>query len=289
VNPNPVLRQLGYGTTDRVVIVHADDLGMCQATLPAFADLLDFGLVASGAAMVPCAWFPAVADWCHQHPAADVGVHLTLTSEWQTYRWGPLSTRDPASGLLDLAGYFHSSVAALREQAETDAVAVEMRLQLARARQAGLEPTHLDCHMYAGLEPPFLAPYLGLSAAQRLPAMVVRHGPYVGQGRDALLASRETQGLPIFDRLVVMGRHGPPAERVAQAKQLFTQMAPGLTCLLLHPAQDTPELRAIVPDWRYRVADYEAFLSVELRQYVRNAGLQVMGYRTLQTFLQRGR
>ena len=86
-----------------------------------------------------------------------------------------------------------------------------------------------------------------------------------------------------------MGQHGPPAERVAQAKQLFAQMAPGLTCLLLHPAQDTPELRAIVPDWRYRVADYEAFLSVELRQYVRNAGLQVMGYRTLQTFLQTGR
>ena len=104
---NPVLRKLGLAESDRVAIIHTDDIGMCQASLAAFADLAGFGLVSSGATMVPCAWFPALADYCRRHPGVDMGVHTDLTCEWDTYRWGPLSTRDPASGLLDDEGYFH--------------------------------------------------------------------------------------------------------------------------------------------------------------------------------------
>src|SRR5881275_3142643 len=104
---NLTLKKLGYGADDRVVIIHADDIGMCQATLPALADLLDFGLVSSAAVMVPCPWFRAVVAFCAVYPAVDMGVHLTVNAEWESYRWGPLSTRDPATGLLDKQGYFH--------------------------------------------------------------------------------------------------------------------------------------------------------------------------------------
>jgi hypothetical protein len=103
MDPNPVLRKLGFADDDRVVIIHADDIGMCQATMSAFADLVDFGLISSGAVMVPCPWFPQAAAYCRQHPLVDLGVHLTLTSEWDGYRWGPVSTRDPASGLIDVS------------------------------------------------------------------------------------------------------------------------------------------------------------------------------------------
>ena len=85
---DPALRELGYSSRDRVVIIHADDVGMCGASVAAFAELADGGFVSSCAIMVPCPWFPAVAALCRGRPDLDVGVHLTLTSEWQGYRWG---------------------------------------------------------------------------------------------------------------------------------------------------------------------------------------------------------
>ena len=94
---NTFLRQLGFDKNDRVVIIHADDVGMCQANVTAFADLFESGSISSGAAMVPCPWFLQVAAYCSQNPKVDMGVHLTLTSEWNTYRWRPISTCDPST------------------------------------------------------------------------------------------------------------------------------------------------------------------------------------------------
>ena len=101
---NPFLHKLGYSPTDRVVVLHADDIGMCHSTLLAYDELLDAGLISSAAVMMPCPWSNAAGQLCQQHadhPGLDMGVHLTLTSEWTDYRWRPLSTADPASGLLD--------------------------------------------------------------------------------------------------------------------------------------------------------------------------------------------
>ena len=144
---NPVLKKLGLTPEDRAVIIHADDIGMCQATVTAYADLMDFGLVSSGAVMVPCPWFPYAADYCRQHPDVDTGVHLTLTSEWDSYRWGPISTRDPASGLVDDEGCFYRSVAEAQEYGQPDAVQREMQAQVERALAAGIDVTHVDTHM----------------------------------------------------------------------------------------------------------------------------------------------
>src|SRR5215207_9167184 len=107
MTPNPALRRLGFADSDRVAIIHADDIGMCQASITAFADLSAFGLISSGAVMVPCAWFPSAAAASRARPDDDLGVHLTLTCEWDACRWGPISTRDPESGLIDAEGYFY--------------------------------------------------------------------------------------------------------------------------------------------------------------------------------------
>src|SRR5215208_5950011 len=104
--PNPALRRLGFADNDRVAIIHTDDIGMCQASVTAFAELAAFGLISSGAVMVPCGWFPAVAADSRANPGYDLGVHSTITCEWDVYRWGPISTCDSASGLIDAEGYF---------------------------------------------------------------------------------------------------------------------------------------------------------------------------------------
>ena len=281
---NPVLRHLGFAATDRVVVVHADDLGMCQATLPAFVDLLAAGLVSSGSVMVPCPWFPQAAALLRACPTADVGLHVTLTSEWKAYRWRPLTTHDPATGLVDQDGYFPRDAETLWRCIDIAAACKEMRAQVARAKQAGLEFTHLDSHMFAHFEPRLLPPYVALGFAEAIPALVVRHWPYREQDAPQIarwILQWEDQGMPIFDHVI----GSPPAtaqeDRVRQAKRLLDSLPPGLTCFLVHAACDSPELRALAPDWPFRVADHAAFQSAELFDHIRKTGVQVIGYRIL--------
>lgn len=169
--PNPILNKLGFGDRDRLLIIHADDVGMCQASLAAYRDLVDFGLVSAASTMVPCPWFPATAQFCREHggPEVDMGVHITLTSEFNGYRWGPISTRDPSSGLLDQAGLFHTDTDAVRANADPAAVEQEIRAQVARALDGGIDVTHIDTHMGSVLDPRFMLAYIQVALEQRLP------------------------------------------------------------------------------------------------------------------------
>jgi predicted glycoside hydrolase/deacetylase ChbG (UPF0249 family) len=288
---NPFLKRLGFGPGDRVAIVHADDIGAYQASLPAIEHLFEAGLVSSCATMVPCPWFPAVAAWAQRTPEADIGVHATLTAEYLLYRWGPISTSDPASGLLDGEGYLHRTTAALHAAGDPAAAAAEQRAQLDRALAAGIDVTHIDSHMGASFTPAFLPGYLAAGAAGRVPNFVSRAdsasgmGSALAQGWDEQLAASqrelEEQGLPLFDYVTMMPllHH---EDRLAVAKALFDALPAGLSYLMLHPALDTPELRAVTPeDWRARVADHEAFCSAELRAYVQDTGVEVIGWRTV--------
>ena len=294
MNPNPVLRKLGLADDDRAVIIHTDDIGMCQASLAAFADLVDFGLISSGATMVPCPWFPQVATYCRAHPSVDLGVHLTLTCEWDTYRWGPISTRDPASGMIDEEGYFYRQSEPVQEHGDPAAIQIELLAQVERALKAGIDVTHVDTHMGTVMHQKFIPAYLQVAAQYRLPPMLPRLDQ-AGQhemGLDAeaaafaarMMQELEAQGVPMFDHMAMMPLD-EPAHRVETAKRLFDALPPGLSYFILHPAMDTPELRAIAPDWPNRVADYEAFTSPELHDYVKGSGIHVIGYRVLRDLM----
>jgi chitin disaccharide deacetylase len=284
---NPFLKKLGFGATDRVVVINADDIGMYHATLPAFLNLVDNGLVSSGSVMVPCAWFAEVARACRNRPSLDLGVHLTLTSEWDGYRWGPLSTRDPESGLIDEEGYFYRNQS-MWERPDPQVVREEMRAQVRRARQAGLDLTHLNCHMFATLDTRLVGEYVGLGFDEQLPVLMVRQPQWVEILSERAISEWEGQGLPVFDHMREMYLNKPAAGRLRQATEVFEELPPGLTYFMIHPAQDTPELRAIGEDWQQRVADYETFMSAELRECVRQAGVQVIGWRVLRDAMRAG-
>ena len=294
MNPNPVLGRLGFADDDRVVIIHTDDIGMCQATVSAFADLVDFGLISSGAVMVPCPWFPEVAAYCRQHPQVDLGVHLTLTSEHDRCRWGPISTCDPASGLIDEEGYFYRQSEEVQEHGDATAVQAELQAQVARALAAGIDVTHVDTHMGTVAHPKFVSAYVQLAMQHGLPPMILRldEAGWLKMGMDGetaafaaqFVSQLEVQGMPLLDHLVALPLE-QPAGRVERAKKTLDSLLPGLTHFIIHPAQDAPELRAITPSWPGRVADYQAFTSEELRDYVRHSGVQVIGYRALRELM----
>lgn len=293
--PNPLLRRLGYSDTDRVAIIHADDVGMCQASVQAFTELDAFGLVTCGAVMVPCPWFPQAAEYARAHPQTDLGLHTTLTSEWQNYRWGPVSTRDPASGLLDSQGFFPHRSPEVQHSADPAAAAMELEAQLRRAVDFGICLTHIDTHMGAVIHPKFLQAYINLALQHRLPLMILRmdEAALRGMGLDEttarlgaqMIGQLESIGFPLLDAIYQMPLDQPD-HRLEIAKSAFDALRPGITHFVVHPAVDTPELRAITPDWRGRVADYQTYLREDLRDYLHQTGVQVIGYRKIRDLMQ---
>lgn len=294
--PNPILPLLGLGPEDRAVVLHADDIGMCQASVSSFAELIESGLTLSASTMVPCPWFAQTAAFCRDHPGLDVGVHLTLNSEWSGCRWGPISTVDRASGMIDKEGYFHRRQSDLYAQARIADVEAELQAQLDRALAAGVEVTHIDTHMFALLYETLIPPYVQLAARHRLPLMFVRTDAarWERMGLDpataevAGRASREIeeQGVPIFDEVLVAPLDNAE-NRVETVKAMLDGLPAGLSQIIFHPTHDTPELRALAPDHECRIADHMALMSDEVREHIRASGIRLIGYRTLYDIMRR--
>ena len=290
MNANPVLKKLGYSETDRLVIIHADDIGMCQASVQAFKDLWSVGSITSGAVMVPCPWFPAAAQMCRENPEMDMGVHATLNAEWENYRWGPVSTRDQSSGLMDADGYFHQWHEAVYQNARPEAVAVEVNAQVEKALAAGIDVTHVDSHMGTILNSLFIQSYIQAAASRLLPNMLPRTNAkgieMMGASSEELMiyepimAQLESMGIPTLEGIVAMPLDHAE-DHTGLAKKLLSELPVGITHFILHPSIDTPELRAICPDWPARVANYNAFMSDELKKFIESENIKLIGYRQI--------
>jgi chitin disaccharide deacetylase len=288
--PNPFLQKLGFSNTARVVISHTDDIGMCHASLRAFKDLWEFGTITSGAVMVPCPWFPATAQLCREDPEIDMGVHATLNAEWEAYRWSPLSTRDPASGLLDADGYFHQWQDAVYQNAKPEAVDAEVNVQIERALAAGIDVTHVDSHMGTIMSPLFIQSYIQAAASRRLPNMLPRidaHGMEITGMSDVELKVYEPimnqlleAGIPMLEGLLSMPLTEPNGQ-METAKDLLGNLPVGITHFILHPSIDTAELRSIAPDWESRVANYSTFMKDELKIFIEQEDIKLIGYRQI--------
>jgi chitin disaccharide deacetylase len=292
MTPNPILKKLGYSETDRLVIIHTDDIGMCHASVQAFKDLWAFGTITSGATMVPCPWFPAVAQLCQENPAIDMGVHATLNAEWESYRWAPVSTREADSGLVDEAGYFHQWHQAVYDNAKPAAVEREVNAQIERALAAGIDVTHVDSHMGTIMSPLFIQSYIQSAASRFLPNMLPRTDArgldLMGASPEELLVyapimeQLEKMGVPMVNGILSMPLNEPSqSAQMEIAKDLLGDLPEGITHFILHPAIDTAELRAIAPDWESRVANYSVFMSEELKMFLERQDFRLIGYRLL--------
>jgi predicted glycoside hydrolase/deacetylase ChbG (UPF0249 family) len=292
MTPNPFLKKLGFSDTDRAVIIHTDDIGMCHASLEAFKDLWEFGIITSAAVMVPCPWFLSVALLCRANPEIDMGVHATLNAEWESYRWGPVSTRDQASGLLDADGYFHQWHQAVYDNAKPQAVEKEVNEQIERALAAGIDVTHVDSHMGTIMNPLFIQSYIQAAASRLLPPMLPRldaqgaemmgMSPAEMQAYAPVMQQLEKMGLPMVDGILMMPLDEPSEQKQMEiARHLLGNLPVGITHFILHPSIDTKELRAIAPDWESRVANYKVFMSPELKKFIENEDIKPIGYRQI--------
>jgi predicted glycoside hydrolase/deacetylase ChbG (UPF0249 family) len=296
---NSFLKKLGLSEDTRAAIIHTDDIGMCHASVQAFKDLWAFRTITSGAVMVPCPWFPAVAQMCRENPEIDMGVHATLNAEWESYRWGPVSTRDTASGLLDADGYFNQWHQAVYDNAKPEAVEKEVNAQIERALAAGIDVTHVDSHMGTIMNPKFIQSYIQAAASRLLPNMLPRLD---AQGMDMMGLSAEEKhlyepmmqqfeqmGIPVVDGIFGMPLDEPNADRQMEiAKDLLGNLPIGITHFIFHPSVDTAELRSIAPDWESRVSNYNTFMSDELKKFIENEDIHLIGYRRIREAMRKG-
>src|SRR5258708_1618631 len=170
-----IAERLGYPTDSKLLIIHADDLSVAHSVDTASFDALDKKAVTSASIMVPCAWLTEVAWYAKDHPDADLGLHLTLTSEWKVDRWGPVESKDKVTSLLDPSGYLWPETLLAVRNLKPEEAERELRAQVERAVAAGIRPTHLDSHMGVLFSTPELfAVYVKVAHEYKLPFLAVR-------------------------------------------------------------------------------------------------------------------
>ena len=289
---NPVLGKLGMAPDARVVIVHADDVGMCHAANVAFWETQSYGIVTCGAVMTPCPWVPEMAAWCRGHPEADVGVHITLTSEWEGYRWRPVSTADPRSGLVDEAGYMWRSNEDVYQHMDPAAAIAEMRAQIDLALAMGIDVTHIDTHMGTVAHPQLTPAYIQLAIEYQIPAMMPRlseaelqiEGIDMQTGAALMhqLDDLEATGFPVLDHLYPALNEGVDLDAY---REWFDLAQPGIAHMRLHASVPGFDVEAITDSAPRRIADYQVFLRPELKAHIAEQGIHRIGYRPLRDLI----
>lgn len=293
MSTNPLLEKLGYPADARLVIFHADDVGMCHGANVAFLELIEAGILTCGSVMMPCPWSPEILTVAKENPSLDLGVHITFNSEWSGYRWGPLSTRDPASGLVDEDGWFWHRPPMTMEHLHVPAGVAEMRAQVEYARRHGLDVTHIDAHMGAALYTPLLPHFIELGFANNVPVLLTREvdddiltlsgGGAAANEYLALVASIEARGMPLVDRFRItpgydkIGAGGAPE----YYETILRELAPGVTFFSLHP--NAPgEIEALTPlKAHWRTFEHQYFQSDRLRELLKAEGIIPIGYRQI--------
>ncbi len=294
---NTQAERLGYPAGKRILILHADDAGMCVEANQAIQKYLLAGEIQSTAVMMPC---PAAAEmiaWAVQHNRFDIGIHTTLTSEWNTFRWAPVSEAGRVPGLIDPDGYLWKAVIGVVLRANAGEVETEIRSQIEAAKALGWNPTHRDTHMgtvYGKTE--FTQAYLNLAMEYSIPAMVP-------DPRDDLMQRFRSEGYPISEEMVgYLSRYQQPllddfrsiesAPSYEQKRQdffsLVSGLQPGLIEIIFHPAVESEPLKQITNSWQQRVWEGQLFSDPMVKQFLKDQGVVPTNWReVMKRFRQR--
>jgi chitin disaccharide deacetylase len=289
-----LVERLGLPAGSKVLIINADDAGLLHAENLATIEAMKTGLVGSSTVMTPSPWFPEMVGLAQANPQFDFGVHLTFTSEWQGFRYGPVLGAGAVPSLVDKQGYLLPSVAAFHANATPADVEAEGRAQIQRALAAGLDVSHLDMHMHVlGLDPRFFESYLRLATEFDLP---IRFIPPSEELRRAQADRLRKAGIIFQDRIIVGADQAPGETLQDYWRRKLRQLVPGVTELYVHLSLDQPELRAMTGDaafrtgWRDRVEEARIFTSdPELRRIVEAEGVKLLRWKDLRDLQRRER
>ena len=290
MSSSETMQALGLDPARPAAILHADDVGMCHGANASFIELSRKGALTCGSVMAPCPWFPEIGRVAAADATLDHGVHITLTSEWAGYRWGPLTRATKTSGLVDDEGYLPGTVAALAERVAPEAAEAEMRAQIDRALAFGMNPTHIDTHMGGALCPPLVDAYCRVGRDYRLPvllprrteeyARVLKADPRAAALWREAFARLEAEGMPLVDDFRMTP--GVATEESDGAYRALAETLPeGITFVALHP-NTSGDIETIVPPRaHYRTDEHRILGNGSMAQWLEGGGIQTIGMRPL--------
>jgi predicted glycoside hydrolase/deacetylase ChbG (UPF0249 family) len=276
--------RLGYAPDAKLLIVHADDIGEWHAVNEAATRALAAGVVSSGSMMVPCPWFPEIAAWAREHPEADLGLHITMTSERTASRWGPVASRDRVPSLLDPQGYLRKIQVEASRDIDAREAEVEARAQVERALSFGLRPSHLESHQAVLYQRADLFEALvRVSRAYRIPLAMARNHleehPFMvaALGADA----------PVIDRAFDIPPTVAPGKWGDWYEAELREIGPGVTAMVVHLGLADAELRAATadrPNWgaEWRQRDFDFVTSERFRGLLRDLGFKLVTWRQIE-------
>ena len=279
-----IQERLGYPKDAKLVIIHADDLGVSHSENAASIKAMEKGSVSSASIMVPTPWFPEIAAYAQRHPAADLGLHITLTSEWKYYKWGPVTAKDKVPGLVNKNGFLYSSVDSVYQTASASEVETEIRNQVIRAKHFGVDPTHLDAHMGAALQRlDYFKAYLKVGHEFKIPVFIPR---ILGAGLKVKLDTIVSDKDVLVDHIL----SASPQDFKTGLANFYTNgiknVKPGLTYLIIHTAYNDDEMRAVTidhPDWgaAWRQEDFDFFSSPECKKALSENNIYVITWKEI--------
>ena len=273
--------RLGYPASARLLVIHADDLGMNHSVNRATFEALEKGWITSASILVLCPWFPEVARWAKQHPNADLGIHLALNSEWTTFRWGPVSPKDKVPSLLDAEGYLPLDTPAVAQTAKLSEVETELRAQVDRAQSAGIPLTHLDTHMSALFESADLYQvYRKMGHTYGLPILQARAGSHAPVGTSP--PAEEV----LVEKVIEIDPGIDAQGWTSWYRKQLEPLGPGVYQVIVHLAYDDEEMRGATydhPDWgaAWRQHDLDMVKSAEFRQFLKEQGFVLVTWKEL--------
>ena len=286
-----IQERLGYSKDTKLLIIHADDIGVSHAENMATIHAMEKGSVNSGSIMVPCPWFAEIAAYASSHPQADFGLHLTLTSEWDHYKWGPVTDKGDVPGLITNRGYFNDNNESVHKNATLPEVEKELRSQIERAKQFGIDPTHFDTHMFCGVaDPRFLDIVLKLGHEYKVPVLLnpEKMKEWVNIDMNGYLTDDDI----VADKLFMAF----PPDFEKGMENFYTQslqsLTPGLNVILMHASYDNQEARGVMGEHpgygaAWRQADFDFFTSEKCKKLIAGKNIKVITWREVRDKLLR--
>jgi predicted glycoside hydrolase/deacetylase ChbG (UPF0249 family) len=278
-----LVERLGYPRDAKLLIVHADDLGAAHSINSASIKALETGLVSSGSIMVPGPWLPEIAAYARAHPGTDLGVHLTLTSEWSSYRWAPVLGRERVPSLLDSSGYLDPLESEATAHMDAREVEAEIRAQIARARALGIQPTHLDSHMGTLYQSKALFEILlRVARENKLPFRVSRDWFARAPFMPALLGPDDL----VLDRTISIEPDVSPEGWSGFYTNEIKSLRPGVTDMIVHLAYADEEMKGMTlghPNWgaEWRQRDFAFVTSDAFRKLLEENNVKLITWREI--------
>jgi predicted glycoside hydrolase/deacetylase ChbG (UPF0249 family) len=277
LNNSQTNRLLGYPGDARLLIINADDFGMCHSVNEAVFRAFKKGVLRSTTLMVPCPWSLHAMRFLADHPEIPFGVHLTVISEWVDYRWGPITPRDKVTSLINQAGYFFTfeQMPGFLAQVQLDQLETEFRAQIEVVLEAGLKPTHLDWHCLR---------IVGRADIMDLMFRLAKeYGLALRVAGRALIEKLQNQGLPTNDYDILDSYGLDPVDHSARYHQMLRELPAGLSEWAVHPGLESAELLAIEGNSRHiRQRDFNFLMSQEAQDILKEEGIILLDYRALQ-------